>query len=128
MAQTVEEHETEKSNKRVLVLRGVFLLLLVSSFVLWAKAYAECAMGAPPALLVFGTDPYEDENDLYLRLMAVDVVQKRKLPIDQFHVLDERNKTLASFSTFEGLVSQKDLTQTQRLSVAVGLPGEEQDL
>ena len=56
-------------------------------------------MGAPPAVLAFGNDPFEEPNDFYLRLMAVDSVRKQKLSINEVHVLNEKDQILASLTS-----------------------------
>ena len=128
MVKTLESDESNGKAKNIRILRVIFGLLLVGSFLLWAKAYAAGSMGAPPALLAFGNDPFEESNDFYLRLMAVDSIRKRKLSIQQFHVLNEKNQRLASFDTESGVVPKDKLKSSHRLSVAVSLAGEEKDL
>jgi len=128
MVETLEDEESKKQNKSILMLRVGFGLLLIASFLLWAKAYAAGSMGAPPALLAFGNDPFEDPNDFYIRLMAVDSVRKRKLTIERVHVLNEKNQRLASFDSENGVIPKDKLQASQRLSVAVSMAGEEEDL
>ena len=102
--------------------------LLACSFALWAKAYAEGATGAPPALLVFGTDPFENGKDLDLRLMAVDSMRKQHVPIDHSHVLDEKGAVLKTLKDNRGTVPKERLKDTQKLALAVSLSGAEKDL